>query len=138
MNAYPQHETSLTAYPHCVVNNNNGYPMLSLISQPIPIPNSTRRFELEQLPSTIQVDHKSDYDYDDLSYYTMFRDRLEELKLGWPLTDEDEQQIEDKIKFKNPTQTDFDAQLIQNAYARGDPEQQSVMRSLADKLNYVL
>jgi hypothetical protein len=107
-----------------------------LRSQPILIPN--RRDELEEFPTTLHIDTKSDYDYDDLSHYTMFRDRLEELKLGWPLTEEDEDKIEQKLKKKFPTQEDFDAQLIQNAYARANNDQQGIMRELADRLNYTL
>ncbi len=89
-----------------------------------------RREEFEELPET------TDYSYDEEhSYYTSFRNRLEELKLGWPLTEKEEYDIE---RHTNSNNTDNEIQLIKHAYLKGDLEQQSVMRSLAKKMNYTL
>lgn len=83
-------------------------------------------------------EEKSDYDYDETSMYNLFRDRLEELKVGWPLTEKDEDDIISKDKDKYPDKEDFDTLLIKMAFIKGNETQKSLMITLADKLNYTL
>jgi len=83
-------------------------------------------------------EEKSDYDYDETSMYNLFRDRLEELKVGWPLTEKDEDDIISKDKNKYPDKEDFDTLLIKMAFIKGNETQKSLMITLADKLNYTL
>lgn len=88
------------------------------------------------LPTT--KEEKSDYDYDEASMYNLFRDRLEELKVGWPLSEKDEDNIISKDKDKYPDKEDFDTILIKMAFIKGNETQKSLMITLADKLNYTL
>ncbi len=82
--------------------------------------------------------NSSDYDYEEPSDYEIFRNRLEELKVDWPLTNEDEDEIIADIKTDHPDKEDFDIYLIKHAYLRGDAVQKSLMLKTADKLHYTL
>lgn len=99
--------------------------------------NSITESPTTQAP-TFEADHKSDYDYEELSVYDIMRDKLEELKIAWPLTDKDEKEITKKHKASKNSTSSPDDQLIRNAYLRGDTEQKKIMLEIADKLTYTL
>lgn len=80
---------------------------------------------------------ESDYDYEELSHYDIIRDKLELMKIGWPLTQKDEHEITMHLKLKDPNAT-ISTQLIKNAFLRGDEDQKKAMLEITDKIGYTL
>lgn len=105
---------------------------------PFNTPNGPVTVSPTTFPPVLHIpEYKSDYDYEELDIITIMKDRLEELKIGWPLNETDEEVISNFSKHKNPNASVSD-RLIREAYVQGNPEQKKTMLELADKLNYQL
>jgi hypothetical protein len=92
----------------------------------------------KNISNTTEADKESDYEYDETSVYSIFRDKLDELKIGWPLSQKEEDKIISKEKAKYPDKEDFDTLLIKMAFLKGDDVQKSIMIGIADKIDYTL
>ncbi len=136
--SFPRLATSLEPFPRMVMTFENfaGHAFGNVEPNYVTFsPTTTPDNYVTFSPTT--KEEKSDYDYD-TSMYHVFRDHLEELKMDWPLSDKDEDNIIEKDKNKHPDKEDFDTLLIKMAYIKGNETQRSLMLSLADKLNYTL
>lgn len=124
----------MTDYPHFMLSSST-YPRFLMSTTPL------SRFELDPIDipppenkeSREIKDEKEEEDYEELSYYDIFRDKLQEMKIEWPLTSVDEYEIEKKCKTGDP-----DIQLIKMAFHNGDEDVKKAMLIIADKINYVL
>lgn len=80
----------------------------------------------------------SDFEYEEpLTVLENMRDHLEELKLGWPLSDEQEDEIEAANKESKYPQG-IDNLLIREAFVKASSGQKKAMIDLADKIHYSL
>lgn len=137
MSTFPKFSMDASSFPKFLMNASGGNPPrfgkgLTAFEEPV--------FPQDIIihPQHERKTNSSDYDYEEPpSTLEIIRDRLEELKLGWPLSDDDEDKIEERNK-KSRNPQEIDTLIIKEAYLKADDVQKKIIVGIADKLHYTL
>jgi hypothetical protein len=138
---YPSFSRVVASFPNVITFSPTPSPTVDenpVTMSPTPF-NSPNPFTLEpttSFPTELKIP-ESDYDYEEVSYYDIIRDKLESMRITWPLSRQDEHEITMHLKLKDPNVT-VSTQLIKNAFLRGDADQKKALLEITDKIGYTL